>query len=128
MADRKRNTAPSSIDLHLHRSTLGSVHWIEMTDMKKGVCFQHDQAGASVTAEVQKGNLIEITTRNLKTLRVHLSPKLVDFQKPVKVKVNGRIVHNKRVKPDGKTALEEARKRCDTGIFYPANIQVRKIR
>ncbi len=124
MAGKKRDTAPRKIRLRLQRSTLGPVHWIEVLDLKSKR-FIRGRAGAEVDAEVIEGNRVQITARNVRSLRLHLSPKLLDLGKAVKVKVNGKTVHTRKVKPSGKAALEEARKRGDTGIFYPASLLIK---
>lgn len=124
MAGKKRNTAPRKICLRLQRSTLGPVHWIEVLDLQSKR-FTRGRAAAEVEAEVMDGNRVQITARNIRSLRLHLSPKLLDLGMAVKVKVNGKTVHAGKVKPSGKAALEEARKRGDTGIFYPASLLIK---
>ena len=67
------------------------------------------------------GNVLEITSENARQLRVYLHPYMVDFNKPVVIKVNGEIVHNALVVPNLATMLDLVRKYDDRGrIFYAA--------
>jgi len=124
ISGKKRDTTPREIHLRLQRSGLGPVHWIEVVELNKGARFQADKPTADLDARIGEKNVIEVTTRNVKRFRVHLGPDLVDFTKAVKVKVNGKTVHHRHVKPTGQEALEEARRRRDTGVFYPVVIRV----
>jgi len=125
ISEKKRDTTPKEIHLRLQRSGLGPNYWIEVVALKKGAGFQADKPTAELDAKVEEGDRIEITTRNVRYFRVFLSSDLVDLKKTVRIKVNGRTVYYRRVKPTGRTALEEAWHRRDTGVFYPVVVGVR---
>ncbi len=72
-----------------------------------------------------KTNVIEIKTENTAGLSVYLNRKMVDFTKPVIVKVNGQEKHNALVKPSGATFLEILRATRDEGRLFSARISIK---
>jgi len=80
---------------------------------------QVEQQLSRVDAEILPGNVVNIKTRKVDRLTVFLHDKLVDMDKPVVLRVNGRIRQQKIVPRDVEFLLEEVRREYDTGrIFY----------
>jgi len=74
---------------------------------------------ALVEAEVLPDNVINVKTRKIDRLTVFLHDKLIDMDKPITIRVNGRIRLRKSVARDMGFMLEEVRRQYDTGrIFY----------
>jgi len=77
-----------------------------------------------VLAEVQDGNRIEITSENVRRLRVHLHPRMVDFGKDVTIVANGKVVFAGRVAADLATMLRLVREFDDRGRVFHAAVDV----
>ncbi len=73
----------------------------------------------------RKGNAIEITTEEVKELRVYLDDAMVDLDKPVTLSVNGRKLHDGVVKRSLDTLIEEAHKRRDSSMLFSAAIDLK---
>jgi poly(3-hydroxybutyrate) depolymerase len=85
-----------------------------------------DRAAPSGRVDVtRKGNAFEARTRGVQLFTLLLSPDVVDFSKPVRVSVNGRVVHEAVVKPDVQTLLTWASHDNDRTMLYGAALTVR---
>ncbi len=78
--------------------------------------------GAAIEAVNAGDNTIRLTTQNVARLTVWLHPKMVDFDKPVKIVVNGETRFDDEVTPSLVTALESYERRGDWGLVYHAKI------
>ncbi len=67
-------------------------------------------------------NQFQITAVNTSELTIWLHPKMVDFNKPIKMTINGKIKIEKRVTPSLITLLDSFKRRHDWDITYPAKI------
>jgi hypothetical protein len=65
-----------------------------------------------------------VKTRGVQAFTVLLSPDVIDFTKPVRVTVNGRVAHDAVVKPDAATMLAWAAKDRDRTMLYGAELHV----
>lgn len=77
---------------------------------------------AMIEAINQGGNLIDVTTTNVSSFTLWLHPKMVNFSKSVRVKVNGELVFDKEIQASLLTALESYERRQDWGMIYPVKI------
>jgi hypothetical protein len=85
----------------------------------------YDRKRPSGRADVlRKGNGFELKTRGVQELTLLLSPDVVDFARPVRVSVNGRLVHEEVVKPNVSTLLEWAARDNDRTMLYGAALKV----
>lgn len=73
---------------------------------------------------VRRGNVFEAKTRGVRDLTLLLSPDVVDFAKPVRVTVNGRIVVDKLVTKDAATLLAWAARDQDRTMLYGAELRI----
>ena len=73
------------------------------------------------------GNQVTIWSQGFQQLTVWMGPDAkVDFDKPVKVWVNGRVVAvNRKVQPDLATLLEDCYQRGDRQRPFVAKLDVR---
>jgi hypothetical protein len=55
-------------------------------------------------------NRLWVTTRHVGLLKLHLSDWLVDFTRPVQVRLNGKLVHDGLVTPSAAQVLQESRR------------------
>jgi poly(3-hydroxybutyrate) depolymerase len=73
---------------------------------------------------VRKANAFEARSRGVQSFTLLLSPDVVDFAKPIRVTVNGRVVHEAVVRPDIQTLLTWASHDNDRTMFYGAALTV----
>lgn len=111
--DFERDTAPEKIVWQPALDWKTRFYWLEWTSPK---------IGAIVVAE-RKGNEIELDLRRTDGagLSVLLSEDVVDFEKPVTVRVNGRRVFEGMVERDFRTWIETSHA-GDPGHVYLARI------
>ena len=70
------------------------------------------------------GNTIDVDAAALTRLEILLSDRLLDLDRPVKVRVNGTVLHDARVKRDPLLAVEHARRTFDRRQVPAARIVV----
>jgi hypothetical protein len=139
----KRDNYPKKIVKLVHHLAHGRAYWVRVDkihgaewDPQKRIDVNADgplsnselleraekkiqQQLALVEAELLPDNVINMKTRKVGQLTVFLHDKLVDMDKPILIRVNGRIRQRKSVARDVGFMLEEVRREYDTGrIFY----------
>lgn len=72
----------------------------------------------------RSGNDIELRTRGVRRLTLLLGPDALDLSRPVRVIVNGRLVHDAVVRPSVATLLEWAVRDDDRTMLYAAALPV----
>lgn len=70
-------------------------------------------------------NVFEARTRGVSTFTLLLSPDVVDFSRPVTVRVNGAEVFAGPVAQDVRTLLTWAARDADRALLYTAELQIR---
>jgi hypothetical protein len=70
------------------------------------------------------GNTYEVKSRGVQQFTLLLSPEVIDFSRPVKVVVNGRIVHDAVVRKDVVTLQKWATRDVDRTMLYGAELRV----
>lgn len=149
MEPRRRNPNPRSVFKRLHHLTQGRAWWVEVTaladpewDSSKPVklrgVFKPDISKAQVVelaraqlaqdlpwvrASVDTDNLITVTAGGVARLVVRLSPRLVDFSRPVRIEVNGSVLWEEVVTPEVGVMLGEMKRTWDLGRVYPAAVE-----
>lgn len=78
----------------------------------------------TVLANNRGGNQFDITSKNVRKLSVFLNPAMVDFEKPVAIRVNGTSLFDARVEPDPRLMFELAREFDDRGRVFWARIDL----
>jgi hypothetical protein len=73
---------------------------------------------------VRRGNGFEVQTRGVREFTLLLSSDAIDFNKPVRVAVNGRVVHDAAVKTDVRTLLTWAARDNDRTMLYGAELKI----
>ena len=73
---------------------------------------------------VRRGNGFDIQTRGVQELTLLLSPDVIDFARPIRVSVNGRVVREAAVKADVSTLLKWAARDNDRTMLYGAELKV----
>jgi hypothetical protein len=72
----------------------------------------------------RQGNNFDVETRGVRGFTLLLSPDVVDFSKPVKVTVNGHVVHDGRVEKSSGTLLTWAAQDNDRTMLYGAELKI----
>jgi poly(3-hydroxybutyrate) depolymerase len=85
--------------------------------------FNHEKPSGRVDA-TRKGNDFDVKSRGVQQFTLLLSPDAVDFTKPIRVTVNGKMTYDAMVKPDVATMLAWAAKDRDRTMLYGAELHV----
>lgn len=101
---------------------LSTVHWLRFQDLPEGT--PPERAVQRVFAEVKPGNRIELTCEHVRSLRILLHPRLVDFTAPVTIVANGKVAFAAKVAADLATMLRLVREYDDRGRVFHAAIDV----
>ncbi len=101
---------------------LSSMFWLRFFEPAPDA--PSDERLQKAFGEVKDGNRIELTCENVRRLRVHLHPKMVDFEKDVTIVANGETVFAGRVAPDLGTMLRLVREYDDRGRIFRAAVDV----
>jgi hypothetical protein len=72
----------------------------------------------------RRGNGFELQTRGVQQVTLLLSSDVIDFARPVRVTVNGRIVHEAAVKPNVADLVKWAAVDDDRTMLYGAELKV----
>lgn len=84
--------------------------------------FKRKHKGCWVDAEYKSDNQFDVKTKNVKKFALWLAPEMVDFKKPIKVRVNGREMTYDHLKPNLLDALRSYLRREDWGLIYPCEL------
>ena len=85
--------------------------------------FDHEKPSGRLDA-VRTGNDIDVKSRGVQQFTLLLSPDVVDFSKPVRVTINGKVAHDAPVKSDAATMLAWAARDHDRTMLYGAELHV----
>lgn len=75
---------------------------------------------AKLDADIVEPNRIEVRTERVRRYSLYLNQALVDLAKPVTVVTNGQISYEGIVTPSLAIMLQEARRRGDRALLFPA--------
>ncbi|HYE98150.1 MAG TPA: hypothetical protein VEJ18_04525, partial [Planctomycetota bacterium] len=135
MATKSRDPYPRRVAVATTDRRFGRRFWLEIVDYKakenvrrrfadlegkvieERMVFQEE---AQASAELS-GNEIRVTATGVRSVRIHLHGKMVDFDRPVSVVANGRR-STFTVKPSLEALLESARRA--PGLLYSASVKV----
>jgi len=73
---------------------------------------------------VKNGNIVDMQTRGVAELTLLLSPDAFDFDKPVRVVANGRVVFEGKVERSVKTLLTWAARDNDPAMLFGAELRI----
>lgn len=102
-----------------------TMHWIRLSPLPDDPedAKPEDRTVQEIWAE-RSGNSFAVASRKVRGLRIYLHPKMVDFSKPVKITVNGKVVFDRKVAPDLKRMLDLVREFDDRGRIFHAAVDV----
>jgi dienelactone hydrolase len=85
----------------------------------------YDRSKPSGRVDVsRKSNAFDARTRGVGEFTLLLSPDAIDFAKPVRVSVNGKVVHDAVVKTDAATLMKWAARDNDRTMLYGAELKI----
>jgi enterochelin esterase-like enzyme len=134
-----RESYPEEIVWKSYEKVFARAWWVEVTkrteppplimvhlDMKGQESERRTELRpAAVVKAKRKANAIEITTEEVRELRVWLDDSMVDLDKPVTITVNGRKAHDGVLKRSVDTLIDEARRRHDTSMTFSAYVDLK---
>ncbi len=131
-----RIAEPARIESVRDVKHLAPFYWTEINetagkvaDVQKSL-FNNDEielvkegAFASLTAEIE-GNTVTVETALVGKFTLFFNSRLIDFSKPVRVKVNGKTHFEGPLTESPAFLLKEAKRRRDGISFYTASVQI----
>ncbi len=127
MRDRRSPPAPTEARLHVHCRGNAGRGFIEIAGFaRQPPATNLAQADiASVEARIDRAaNAVSAESKGVTQLRIRISPLQFDLDRPVRVTVNGKGVHEAVVRPSWERALEDAHSRRDRRGLYLGEIVV----
>ena len=116
---RKRVPCPREVVWLADSPEHGRAYWLEITKFKS-------PGLAKIEGSYDpKTNVIELKTENIARLTIYLNRGMVDFARPVVVKVNGEEKHNAPVKPSAAVFLEVLRTTRDEARLVSARLKLK---
>lgn len=109
-------------------------HWLVITELGEvegDARFEDSTSGfvryqrphGRVRAE-QRDNRVVVRSAGVRRLEILLSPRQFDLTLPVRVEVNGRLLHDDRVEPSVATLLEWAARDLDRTMLFAAKLEI----
>jgi tetratricopeptide (TPR) repeat protein len=139
-AARARPRYPPEVQLLSDESILRRAWWVEILehagavtgrlphhDTDGNVCQERPQIQPAARVEARARtdeNRFVVTARGVKKLRLYLHDALVDFERPIRVTLNGRTTTFKDVRPSVAFLLDEVRRTGDRTRTYWAQIEL----
>jgi pimeloyl-ACP methyl ester carboxylesterase len=109
------------------RNTDNRFYWLSTSSIKTGAInepgggWKTPPTPALFEGNIGSSNYIYVSTRHVRDITVWLAPAMIDFEKPVTIRVNGTIaVPNTKVVPSLKTMLEDFYERGDRQQLFLA--------
>jgi predicted esterase len=117
-----------SQEIQAMRSTDTRFYWLSTDGIREGHVvdgrtWDDRPWPATLYGRVSEGNVINVTVRNLKQVSVWLARDMIDFSKPVTVRVNDAVrLINRKVSPSMTTLLEDLYARDDRQRLFWARL------
>lgn len=131
MARRQRREPPEEFQCNTMRPWDNFFWWIEGQDFPGAVYPQNwPQSGArptQVEGEILSQNILSARSASARTT-IWLSPDIVDFSRPIRVRLNGKRITDARgmITPQLEVLLEDVRTRADRLRPYWAKLEAGK--
>lgn len=133
MSRLRRGPPPRQINVRTLRETDTSFSWFEFSGIPenvKGIDWNNRQQAVhalKVSARITPRNMISVSCRaDRHRIWIPRSEGLVDFNKRLKVEINGKVVWNDFVKPDLEAMLERVRTTGDRQHLFWAILEFGK--
>ena len=118
-----RSDDPKEFEAGTLRSSDRRFHWIEMNALPLTEARGQRTRPLRLKAKVTVGNSIHVNSASRSTT-LWLSPELVDFEKRVKVTVNGRRGKSRFLAPSISDMVDDFRRRADREKLYWVRLDI----
>jgi predicted esterase len=115
------------------RPTDNHFYWLSAEEISTAYCndagsgWKSRQPAARLSGSIGAGNSVWVTTHGIKGLTVWFGPGMLEFGKPVTIRVNGQVKWNKKlISPHVDVLLEDLYQRGDRQRVYLANWPVER--
>ena len=138
-ASRRRDALPRSFRYALRDPRHRGAYWAEVLEVERTGGLRRVSIGAPgggaaetfmvhrrdsrISVEVAAQNEVNLTARNVKTLRLWLSPRLFDLGAPIVIQFAGRSIRHQPA-PSVATLLASFRSRRDRALLFPAYVDI----
>jgi len=115
------------------RSTDNRFYWISTDSIRPvnvldGSKWTNNINPATIQGRIAEGNYIHLTTRGLMRVTIWLAKDMIDFSKPVTVRINNTFMIQKgKVQPSYATLLEDLFNRNDRQRLFWAKLEFDKL-
>ena len=130
---------PDEVVWKSYEKVFARAFWVEVTKRTEPpplTMVHMDQKGAeserrtelrppALVKAKRKGNAIEISTEEVKELRIYLDDAMVELDKPLTITVNGRKLYDATVKRSMDVLIDEAHKRRDSSMLFSAFVDLK---
>jgi len=127
----RRDSLPKTLTVVRDATHLSSFAWVRIDSTDHIAAFSDNlidrrddtiknRIYAKLEAEIAGPNRIEVRTERVRRYSLFLNQDLIDLAKPVTVVTNGQISYEGIVAPSIATVLQEARRRRDRTLLFPA--------
>ena len=103
--------------------SLVDVNTYQPIPVMERTLFDHEKPSGRVDA-TRAGNAFDVKSRGVQAFTLLLSPDVIDFARPVRVTVNGKVAHDATLKGDAATMLNWAARDHDRTMLYSAELHV----
>jgi len=138
---RKRDPYPTEVVFHTVEKHFLRAYWVEIRRYEKGPTLRiHHMSIDNKLSEKRveyfheikvrarldkKRNRIDLNTERVKELKLYLSDRMLDLDKPVHIFANGERVWSKKVSRSLRLLLKGAARRHDRGLLFTAEVKIR---
>ena len=95
----------------------------EFPAVKPTPAFGREKPFGSIEAK-REGNTVALRSSGISRVALLISPDVFDFGQPLKVTVNGKVVHEAKVERNARFLLEQARRDKDPSMLFAARVEV----
>lgn len=113
-----RNPYPRNINFVVTEPEYLQCYWIRI--------LEYEALPAEIKSSVSE-NEINLTTSQVKSLRIYLDEALVDLTRPVTIILNGQVVFQDYVNPSTTQLLLSAREKADPAMSYCSFVDLKTI-
>lgn len=113
-----RNPYPKNINFLATEPDYLQCYWIKI--------LEYEALPAEIKSSVAN-NEIDLTTSQVKSLRLYLGEALVDFDQPVTIKLNGQVVFEGYVHPSTAQLLLSTKEKADPAMGYCFYVDLEQI-
>jgi hypothetical protein len=132
---RHRVAVPSRVTLVRDASHWRPLGWVRIDATDRIAAFSDDltdRADALITekvyaradAELTGSNRLGISTEHVRRLTLFLNERLVEFDRPLRIVVNGQPAFEGLLTPDAGTMLRDARQRRDPSMVFSTSLTI----